>query len=279
MLDLFKAHFYSYVKKSPDYFREPLLWTFSNSAKFLRPMIVLSVASSLCPKYYPLDAALSLELLHIASCVLDDLPSMDDTLLRKGKKTLHLAFGEAKAILLATGLISESYALLSLECQKKQSPIAPENRERAESFLLRELSSRGGLHGAVYGQWIDLFEKKDSLRSVEKMIYLKTASLFELAFVFGWVLGGGGSERLFEMAKAGYHLGFALQTADDLLDWEEDLKRGGEFNLIFHLGKEGTLQYMENHLDLYDQIIKDLDLDHPYLKDMRSRFKTALAIC
>ncbi len=156
-----------------------------------------------------LDAGVAIELVHSSSLVLDDLPSMDDARLRRGRATCHVEFGEATAILVAQAQLVLGFELLGeIDAFRPQLDAVP------------TLARAVGVAGMVGGQHVDL-NLEDGARDLKALEYihrLKTGALFEAAARLGVRLGGG-DEELEDLASAyARNLGLAFQIKDDLLD-------------------------------------------------------------
>ena len=165
------------------------------------------------PEEVVMTFAVALEMIHTYSLIHDDLPAMDDDSLRRGKPTVHVAFGEDIAILAGDGLLNLAY-----EVAAGAMEMVPENRriEKAMYFLAR----RPGLYGMLGGQTADvtLAGKKLSDEQLEFIYAYKTAALLECAMQIGAVLGGASEEETENIRKAAYDVGIAFQVQDDILD-------------------------------------------------------------
>ena len=163
-----------------------------------------------------LPAACALECVHCYSLVHDDLPSMDDDALRRGRPTLHIAFDEATAILAGDALHTLAFEILS------DPGTHPDPAIRAELVLL--LAKAGGWQGMALGQALDLSpERRDfGPDDIAKMQTLKTGALFGFACEAGAVLGRAGKRERAALLAYASCLGHAFQLADDLLDAEGD---------------------------------------------------------
>jgi geranylgeranyl pyrophosphate synthase len=151
------------------------------------------------------------ELVHTASLILDDLPSMDDARQRRGRPACHLVFGEATATLTAFALINRAYEVLA-----EDEGLAADTRAR----LARELSRAVGLEGMIAGQAADLAftERAMDFRTLEFIHSRKTGALFTCCAALGAEAAGaapGEREALVAYAK---NLGLAFQIVDDLID-------------------------------------------------------------
>jgi farnesyl diphosphate synthase len=159
-------------------------------------------------------AAAALELIHAYSLVHDDMPCMDNDMLRRGKPTAHVVYGEAIAILAGDALQSLAFQLLS------DSPIA--DSADAQLEMVRTLARAAGSRGMAGGQAIDLEStgKALALPELEFMHIHKTGALIRAAVVLGALCGtldAQAREKLERFAKC---IGLAFQVVDDVLDAE-----------------------------------------------------------
>jgi geranylgeranyl diphosphate synthase type II len=195
---------------TPDLLRA-LKWTAMAGGKRVRPAVLelwCRAAGPARPEEI-LDAGVAIELVHTSSLVLDDLPSMDDATLRRGRPTCHVEFGEATAILAAQAQLVLAFEVLSEIDSFHPGLEAVATAARAV-----------GVAGMVGGQHVDLYleEGGRDLKALEYIHRLKTGALFEASARLG-VRIGGGSEDLEELASAyARNLGLAFQIKDDLLD-------------------------------------------------------------
>jgi farnesyl diphosphate synthase len=169
-----------------------------------------------------LDAACALECLHCYSLVHDDLPAMDDDAVRRGRPTLHIAFGEATAILAGDALLTLAFEILSDPCLHQDPAI--------RAGLVLDLAKASGWQGMALGQALDLSLERQgfSPADVATMQALKTGALFCFACEAGAVLGrADASERAALQAYASA-FGQAFQLADDLLDAQGDAEAVGK---------------------------------------------------
>src|SRR4051794_24761954 len=156
-------------------------------------------------------AAAAVELIHAYSLVHDDLPCMDDDVLRRGKPTCHVAFGEATALLAADALQTLAFELLT-------DGIAPESAAR-----VKRLAHASGSRGMAGGQALDLSSvgKPLSIPELQRMHRLKTGALIEASVALGVgcgaALSASETDALERYARAG---GLAFQGVDDVVDLE-----------------------------------------------------------
>ena len=158
------------------------------------------------------SVALAVEFVHVYSLIHDDLPCMDDDVLRRGKPTVHVAFDEATAMLAGDALQAEAFRVLA------DAPLAAELRARLTS-MLAHAASTGGMCG---GQAIDLAAVgcRLTLDELERMHRMKTGALLAAAVRMGAAAGGADAATAEAAADYGRSLGLAFQIVDDVLDVE-----------------------------------------------------------
>ena len=171
-----------------------------------------------------LRAGAAIECVHGYSLVHDDLPAMDDDDLRRGKPTVHRAFGEATAILAGDGLLTLAFDMLA--------DAATDPDPGLRNALVLALSRASGLGGMVGGQMLDLEAEgrfsADSRRlrgteeEISRLQAMKTGAILAAAVDMGAIAGKAGEEDRRALAAYGRALGKAFQIADDLLDHEGD---------------------------------------------------------
>lgn len=181
-------------------------------AKRLRPLIVLSILSD-CqqPLSLGIDPACALEMVHTYSLIHDDLPSMDDSSLRRGRPTLHKVYGEGIAILTGDFLLTQAFSILAQ---------SPELSPTMKNELVLLLSQHAGGEGMVGGQVADLLSVNQTIDR-ERLRFIhqkKTAALFAASFEFGARLGNLPLSQREQLRAGGMTFGLAFQLLDDLLD-------------------------------------------------------------
>ncbi len=243
-----------------------------SGGKRIRPLIVHYIAEALGFKLPVMDAALAVEFFHTASLIADDLPCMDNDILRRGKKSVHEVFGETVALLASYALISEAFKKIEENGRKMANADAKFSGRAFEAvtIALEQASHSAGIKGAVLGQYYDLFgpsEEKLTEELLERIIYLKTGTLFEGSFVLGWVFGGGDFSKLEEVKKLARHFGFAFQIRDDLKDISQD---GSNENLNFALFMGKGLARERFHLEINRcfALLEDLPIDRLKLRSL-----------
>ncbi|MBW4090864.1 MAG: polyprenyl synthetase family protein [Proteobacteria bacterium] len=166
--------------------------------------------------------AAAIEMLHAYSLVHDDLPSMDNDDLRRGKPSCHRAFDEATAILAGDALQTRAFEVLA-EPNTHSDPLA-----RAE--LVLGLAAAAGARGMVGGQMIDMLTEGRELDTAEvsRLQALKTGRLIQFSAESGAILGRAAPAQRHLFAAYGRDLGAAFQIADDLLDAEGTTEETGK---------------------------------------------------
>jgi len=200
--------------------------------KRLRPMLVLA-ASEACGTQLGLDpeqaeavalpAACAIELIHTYSLIHDDLPSMDNDSMRRGRPTSHIVHGEALAILAGDALLTEAFTLLARE----HTVDGVDRRALAERQLraVRILAEAAGAIGMVGGQVLDLQAAAPGAAPLDRtslaaMHARKTGALIRGAALAGATLAGADGPMIDAISAYGVSIGLAFQIVDDILDVE-----------------------------------------------------------
>ena len=185
--------------------------------KRLRPALAMAAAEAVggTPEV-ALPMAAAVELVHTYSLVHDDLPCMDDDDERRGVPSVHVAFGEAVAVLAGDALLAAAFEVLTA------GAAAPEAAVRLQAA--RDLARVAGSRELVGGQVDDLgFDPAvATAASVESVHARKSAALIAVSITGGARLAGADAERLASLRRCGFAAGVAFQIADDVLDAEED---------------------------------------------------------
>ena len=207
--------------------REPVLYVVKEGGKRIRPALTFAAAEAVGLKdkdirQKALDhIACAIELLHSYSLVHDDLPSMDNDDLRRGKPTLHKAYSDATAILVGDGLQARAFELIA----------SAENLSSDQCLKISRFVSKAvGLRGMVGGQFLDIEATGQKLTSQElkSMHSLKTGALLTASVVAGGLTVSASQEELACLEKFGNHIGLAFQVTDDILDVEGTSKALGK---------------------------------------------------
>lgn len=198
---------------------EAMRYSLLGGGKRLRGVLVL--ASCVCAggeAERALPAACAVEMVHAYSLIHDDLPAMDNDVLRRGKPTCHVRFGEAQAILAGDGLLTEAFSVLA---ESYEAPVG--------AGLVALLSRAAGPGGMVGGQVLDMSPPREAdLAWLRKMVGKKTGCLIEASVEMGLKCAGAGEEWMACGRRYGIHLGRAFQIVDDILDVVGDEKTLGK---------------------------------------------------
>jgi geranylgeranyl diphosphate synthase type II len=180
--------------------------------KRVRPLLaMLSSAHFGGRELAALDFGCALELIHTASLILDDLPCMDDAMMRRGQLTLHRRFGEDTAVLAAVALLNHAYGVIASD-----ATVEAETR----LALIALLSETVGFRGLVSGQFRDLRDPRDlrDEQTLTSLNYQKTCVLFAAAIVGGAMIAGADQAAQVRARLFANRLGLAFQLWDDLQD-------------------------------------------------------------
>jgi len=191
--------------------------------KRVRPLLVYAAGTACGAELEWLDApAAAVELIHAYSLVHDDLPAMDNDTLRRGRPTVHVAFGEARAILVGDALQSLAFDMLA------NAPL-PDSLRVA---LLQTLSAASGSLGMAGGQAIDLAATGNRLDAdaLASMHRHKTGALIRAAVRMGALTAQASAAHLEILDEYADALGLAFQIRDDILDVEGDSGTMGKSN-------------------------------------------------
>lgn len=198
---------------------EAMRYAVLDGGKRLRPLLVLAAREAVAQGIHDaalddaaMRAACAVELIHAYSLVHDDMPCMDNDVLRRGKPTVHVQFGEAQALLAGDALQALAFEFLTPE-----TSAIP---DKVQATLCRLLAKAAGHAGMAGGQAIDLASvgvglSEDQLRHMHR---LKTGALLEGSVLMGAACGESSVQALQGLNRYGQALGLAFQVVDDILD-------------------------------------------------------------
>jgi geranylgeranyl pyrophosphate synthase len=198
---------------SPTKVHAAIRWSVFAGGKRFRPILLFAVGETFGAAPAQLSsAACALEMIHTYSLIHDDLPSMDDDDLRRGRATCHIRFGEATAILAGDALQTLAFKIVS-----EDDSLSAEKRVR----LIAEIANASGTpHGMVAGQACDL--EAESLEvspaELEQIHRLKTGALIKAAARCGAIIADASEAELAAVTNYAAQLGLLFQITDDLLD-------------------------------------------------------------
>lgn len=251
--------------------RDACEYALTSGGKRFRPLVVLLIAEGLDRGLNVCQAALSVEFFHTASLIVDDLPCMDNDEQRRERPSVHKVYGESIALLASYALISAAFEKIhdSVLVMREAGPPFCAFSERVGVIALEHASKSAGIFGATGGQFLDLFPLHVNLESVRRLIQKKTITLFEVAFVFGWLFGGGDLGLLEKVKRAAFHVGMAFQVADDIQDLSRDGERRKEGSIARFLGRERALALFHEEMAQFQSQLEELHLDTPSFQKMR----------
>jgi farnesyl diphosphate synthase len=192
-----------------------------DGGKRVRPLLVLAAAEAAtdgdgATRRHVFEAALrasvAVELIHAYSLVHDDMPCMDNDVLRRGKPTVHVQFGEAQAMLAGDAMQALAFEVLT----PQDDAVAPALQARLCALLARA----AGHAGMAGGQAIDLASVGRPLdeRVLRDMHQRKTGALLKASVLMGAACGGLQGDTLDALGDYGHAVGLAFQVTDDILD-------------------------------------------------------------
>ena len=192
--------------------------------KRVRPMLAFAAGrvSAADPERLKIVAAV-VEIIHAYSLAHDDLPCMDDDILRRGKPTCHVEFDEATALLAGDALQALAFELMSTTRLADSS----ETQIKMQQLFARACGS----HGMAGGQAIDLANvgKQITLPELEFMHILKTGALIRASVLLGAYCGKSlGDQAMQQLDRYGKRVGLAFQVVDDILDCESNTEQLGK---------------------------------------------------
>jgi len=232
-------------------FNRAIRYSLLAPGKRVRPIITLITATSLGgEERAALDPACAIEMVHTASLIIDDLPSMDNAAYRRGKQANHCVFGENKTILAGFALVNQAFDVIS-----RADGLSADTR----LALVRVAAEAIGMNGIIAGQERDLCddERGQSSDFIQKTHSLKTGALFVAAAEAGARISGLTGSNLQAIRSFGHFLGLAYQTRDDLIDQNRTLEEAGKDvgidgskpTLVKVLGERGAADLSNGFMD------------------------------
>lgn len=216
----------------------------------------------------------ALEMIHTYSLIHDDLPAMDDDDYRRGRKTNHIVYGEAMAILAGDGLLNYAY----------ETACKAYNGQNAERFFraYRILTQKAGIYGMVGGQAVDVEAEKSARKLTEEEVLFihrnKTSALIESALMIGACMAGADEKEIEKMEQIGYYVGIAFQIQDDILDvtgTESELgkpigsdARNNKSTYVTIKGLEAAEEEVVSMSDRALNVLASIQGDSEYLKEI-----------
>jgi geranylgeranyl diphosphate synthase type II len=248
----------SYLEEEnfPPHFGEMLSYALMGSGKRLRPILVLWTCDAfLKPRSLALRAACGIECLHAFSLVHDDLPGMDNSDFRRGKPSVHKAFGVGNAILVGDALLCLGIKWIAQGLEEARVPQPLE--------VLVEAGNALGIPGLVGGQFEDISFKQRTLEEWLSLYEKKTARLFQFSLALGAWLSGIDGEQIKVLREYGRYLGIAFQLKDDFMDLSKN-----EPNLVKEIGREKAQSLIGNFTQLAISSLERLEGNREMFVDL-----------
>ena len=217
----------SYLPKEEGYQRtvlEAMNYSINAGGKRIRPLLMLETYRMFDGSHQVIEPFMAaIEMIHTYSLVHDDLPAMDNDEYRRGRKTTHIVYGEAMAILAGDGLLNYAF-----ETAAKAFGLASDTGEEAVAMnhriasALQNLAGRAGIYGMIGGQTADIeAEKKGGMIGEEHLVFIhahKTSALIQSAMAIGAILAGASEKDVELIEQCALDIGLAFQIQDDILD-------------------------------------------------------------
>lgn len=244
--------------------------------KRLRPMLMKEAYEMLGGQGREIEPFLAaIEMVHTYSLVHDDLPAMDNDEYRRGRKTTHMVYGEAMAILAGDGLLN-----LAFETAAKAFSLGGDAALIGQALAL--FARKSGVYGMIGGQTADI-EAEDMGEQVteETLLFIhahKTAALIQSALMTGAILAGASGADVEKMEKIGYDIGVAFQIQDDILDVTGDERTLGKpvgsdekNKKVTYVTRKGLEQAQADQEALSEEavaLLRSFDRRNLFLEDM-----------
>lgn len=262
---------YSYLPKEEGYQKtviSAMNYTMKAGGKRLRPMLMEETYRMFGGqnREYIEPFMAAIEMIHTYSLIHDDLPALDNDDYRRGRKTAHVVYGEAMAILAGDALLNYAFETAAKAFQGTQEDI-----RIARAFQI--LTHKPGIYGMIGGQTADV-ESEHQTIPFEELLFIhknKTAALIECAMMIGAVLAGASCEEVTVIETVAQKTGMAFQIQDDILDMtstQEELGKPvgsdekNEKNTYVSLkglqqSKNDVLQYTKEAIDAFDSLHRE----------------------
>ncbi|MEH7546340.1 polyprenyl synthetase family protein [Neobacillus vireti] len=259
---------------APSVIKDSMIYSLEAGGKRIRPLLLFATldAFGIDPKK-GIPAAAAIEMIHTYSLIHDDLPSMDNDDLRRGKPTNHKVFGDAIAILAGDALLTYSFEVINM----LSDDFAPPS---VKTRLVIEMAKAAGAEGMVGGQVADM-EGENKVLSLEELEYIhihKTGKLLRFSVVAGAIMARSNESLLQNLSSFAHHLGLAFQIQDDILDLVGNQQIIGKpvgSDTVNHkstypqlLSLEGARAALQKQIMLSKEYLKKTDLNTIFLNEI-----------
>jgi geranylgeranyl pyrophosphate synthase len=205
----------------PERLHAAMRYSMQAGGKRIRPVLVIAASELFPSQADPLAAAVAIECLHTYTLIHDDLPSIDDSNLRRGRPSCHIQFDEATAVLAGDSLLTHAFQLLARSYTQQPS---------LAIGLVHDLATASSSEHLIGGQMEDIDNEGKPI-DAETLRYIhenKTGALLTAALTMGLRFCGPSAEQLQQIEAVGYHLGLTFQIVDDILDATSNAKELGK---------------------------------------------------
>jgi geranylgeranyl diphosphate synthase type II len=262
------------ILQAPSVVKDAMQYSLEAGGKRIRPLLTFATIDAFKKDAsIGLDVAVSIEMIHTYSLIHDDLPSMDDDDLRRGKPTNHKVFGEAMAILAGDALLTYSFQIIA-----ETNLVNVSDANKLE--MIRQLSKAAGAEGMVGGQVADIEAEGRSLKlkELENVHIHKTGKLLEFSVLAGAILSDADEMTKDHLSRFAHHLGIAFQIQDDILDLEGDQdiigkpvgsdenKNKSTYPALLTI--EGSKKALQNHIKEAKMYLEASQLDTKILEEI-----------
>ncbi len=224
--------------RPPARIHECMRYSLLDGGKRVRPALMEAVGEALGNPWGGnlMPAMCAVEMIHVSSLILDDLPSMDDAETRHGRKANHVVYGEATAILAAIALLNRAFGVLNDSC---------DGREGVRRTVIAEAAAMVGTDGIIGGEAADLMAVDGPLdeRTLEYIESHKTGSLIVGAARIAGTLSGATPAQLNDLTEYARSVGMAYQLRDDILHLTRTPEQLGK---VSHRD-ESAVNYAQSH--------------------------------
>jgi len=206
-------------KTTPGMLRDAMEYMLFSNGKRIRPILAVATCEANGKSSDDLlPLACAIEMIHTYSLIHDDLPSIDDDDIRRGRPTCHKVFGDAVAILAGDALLTEAFRIMVDNHYTEN--ISPKVLKQ----IIFEIATASGADGMVGGQVMDvLYDGKPGTKNILNYIHMhKTTALIKASVRIGAIMGGSKVRELKKFTKYAECIGLAFQIMDDILDAEGD---------------------------------------------------------
>lgn len=198
------------LPKSHDKVMYAMEYSLFGGGKRFRPMLLLATCKAVCGRITDgaKKLAAALEFIHTYSLIHDDLPCMDNDDMRRGRRSCHIQYGEASAVLAGDALLNLAFETAL------GGPMTNADYRKACAFMFR----MSGIGGLVHGQSLDLFEETRTVEDATELAENKTGALLRAALVCGAMCGGADEQTVAQLDEIARKLGVCYQMIDDIID-------------------------------------------------------------